>query len=120
VLEIWTQAMSEEIRITNPVTGGQKGQKLARYDLIPSRPLRMVAENYGIGAQKYADRNWEKGTDWSLNFAALNRHLWQWWEGQRLDDAGFHHLSAVVFHAMALMEFEVTRPELDDRPKLSR
>jgi hypothetical protein len=106
--------MPDEERIINPTTGGEKGKKIERYDLIPSRPLREVARNYGIGAQKYADRNWEKGTAWSLNFAALNRHLWQWWEGQRLDDAGFHHLSAV--HAMALMEFEVTHPELDDRP----
>lgn len=109
--------MSEETRITNPTTGGQKGKKIERYDLIPSRPLREVARNYGIGAQKYADRNWEKGVEWSLNFGALNRHLWAWWDGAKYDEAGFHHLSAVVFHAMALMEYEVTHPELDDRPE---
>jgi hypothetical protein len=108
--------VSNEIRITNPDTGGQKGKKIERYDLIPAGPLREVARNYGIGAQKYADRNWEKGTDWSLNFAALNRHLWLWWEREQMDEAGFHHLSAVVFHALALMEFERTHPELDDRP----
>jgi hypothetical protein len=109
--------VDDEIRVTNPTTGGQKGQKRARYDLVPSRPLRLVAETYGIGAEKYEANNWRKGVDWSLNFAALNRHLWQWWEGQRFDDAGFHHLAAVCFHAMALMEFEVTHPELDDRHK---
>ena len=116
-LATWTreEQVSEEVRITNEQTGGQKGKKLERYDLIPSRPLREVARNYGIGASKYADRNWEKGVDWSLCFAALNRHLWAWWEGEQIDEAGFHHLSAVVFHAFALMEYERTHPELDDR-----
>jgi len=108
--------MTEE-RVVNPITGGEKGKKIERYDLIPSRPLREVARNYGIGAQKYAERNWEKGVAWSLNFGALNRHLWAWWEGEKYDEAGFHHLSAVVFHAMALMEYEMTHPEMDDRPK---
>ena len=35
--------MENEVRTTNPVTGGEKGQKLARYDLLPVRPLEEVA-----------------------------------------------------------------------------
>lgn len=107
--------MSKEVRVINPHTGGEKGQKLARYDLIPAEPLHLIAETFGIGAEKYSDHNWRRGVDWSLNFAALNRHLWAWWAGEQNDEAGFHHLAAVCFHAMALMEFEDTHPELDDR-----
>jgi len=105
-----------EERYVDPVTGGEKGTKTARYDLIPAEPLLFVAECFGRGAAKYSDRNWERGVPWSLNFAALNRHLWAWWAGETHDPEGnFHHLAAVCFHALALMEFERTHPELDDR-----
>lgn len=99
-------------------TGGQKGQKQARYDLIPAAPLRELAKLYGKGAEKYADRNWELGYDWSLSFAALNRHLWLFWMGEDLDEeTGLPHLASVMFHAMALLEFMSTHPEFDNRPR---
>jgi hypothetical protein len=105
-----------ETRVTSS-TGGQKGQKLARFDLIPKSPLWQVAELYGVGARKYADRNWERGYNWSLSFAALNRHLWQFWAGEDNDaETGLPHLASVVFHAFALMEYATTHPEFDDRP----
>lgn len=105
-----------EVRTTS-TTGGQKGAKLARYDLIPAGPLHTLAELYGKGAEKYEDRNWERGYAWSLSFAALNRHLWLFWQGVNIDDeTGLPHLAAVVFHAFALMEFANTHPEFDDRP----
>ncbi len=68
----------EEVRIVNETTGGEKGQKLARFDLIPIGPLTRLAEHYGKGAAKYADRNWELGYDWSLSYGALMRHLTAW------------------------------------------
>jgi hypothetical protein len=105
-----------EVRVTSS-TGGEKGQKLARFDLIPKSPLWQVAELYGVGARKYADRNWERGYNWSLSFAALNRHLWQFWAGEDNDaETGLPHLASVVFHAFALMEYAATHPEFDDRP----
>ena len=108
---------NEEIRITDPETGGQKGQKLERYDLIPTQPLKEVARHYGIGAQKYEIRNWEKGYQWSLSYAALQRHANAYWGGEDNDqETGSHHLTAVIFHALALLEFKTTHPEKDDRP----
>ena len=108
--------MENEVRTTNPVTGGEKGQKLARYDLLPVRPLEEVAKHYGRGAAKYAERNWERGYDWSLSYGALQRHAQAFWGGETLDpETGSHHMAAVVFHAFALMEFRDTHPELDDR-----
>lgn len=90
----------------------------ARFDLIPAKPLFKVAEVYTIGAKKYDDRNWEKGIKWGRIFAAMLRHAWNWWRGEKLDpEDGQHHLASVVWCALTLMEFEETRPEFDDRPK---
>jgi len=108
----------EETLIVDATTGGAKGQKLARFDLIPPRPLKALAEHYGKGAAKYEDRNWERGYKWSLSYAALHRHLNAWWSGEDNDpELGSSHLDAVIFHAMALREFTATHPELDDRPR---
>ena len=108
--------MSEEVRTTSS-TGGQKGVKQQRYDLIPELPLRQLAALYGFGATKYEDRNWEKGYEWSKSFAALNRHLWAFWRGETYDaETGLPHLASAAWHCFALMEWEETHPEFDDRP----
>lgn len=107
----------EEERVVDPATGGEKGRKLARFDLIPVEPLRLLAEHYGRGARKYADRNWEKGYAWSLSYAALMRHLTAFWGGEDLDaETGSPHIIAAAWHAFALAEYTRTHPEKDDRP----
>ena len=107
-----------EVRVTSD-TGGQKGKKTERYELIPVGPLREIARVYGIGAEKYGPRNFELGYDFSLSYAALQRHANQFWEGQDRDDEGFQHLAAVCFHAMSLMLFASSDryARFDDRPK---
>lgn len=98
-------------------TGGEKGVKRARFDLIPAGPLRLVAEHYGIGAEKYDDRNWERGYEWSKSFGAMMRHAWAFWAGEDLDpESSSPHMAAVCFHALALMEFAEAHPDFDDRP----
>lgn len=105
-----------EVRTTSS-TGGQKGVKLARYDLIPAEPLRVLAEHYGRGAEKYDARQWEKGYEFSKSFGALQRHAWAFWNGEDIDaETGSPHLAAVAWHALAMMEFARTHPEHDDRP----
>lgn len=114
---------NKEVRITDPVTGGQKGSKLARFDLIPMDALWEVAEVFGRGAQKYADRNWEKGYKWGLSVAALQRHLALRLGGEvRDEETGARHLAQVVWHALALLTFELRGLGTDDitRPKQSR
>ena len=101
--------------------GGRKDDtgKL-RFDLLPVEPLQRLAEVYTIGAKKYEDRNWQKGLVWGRVFAALMRHAWSWWGGERLDVVdGQHHLASVAWCALALIEYERTHPELDDRPQRS-
>lgn len=133
-----------EVRTTSS-TGGQKGVKLQRYDLIPVNPLRLLAEHFGRGALKYDDHQWRKGYEWSKSYSALHRHLADFWAGYDYDvcsnhpdecsnepapgqqDAlfldedtcfnhtGSHHMVAVAWHAFVLLEFVECHPQHDDR-----
>jgi hypothetical protein len=106
----------QEIRSVDPKTGGEKGVKLARYDLIPPHALEALAVHYGKGMEKYAERNWERGYKWGYSFAAMMRHAWAFWRGESIDpDTGGHHLTAVAWHAFALIEFERRKIGTDDR-----
>lgn len=109
----------EEVRITSS-TGGQKGSKEARYDLIPVEALRWVAIVFGRGAKKYDEHNWRKGYNWSLSYAAMQRHANSFWDTQDPDydpETAVPHLASVVFHAMALIVFMLNPryQKFDDR-----
>lgn len=62
-----------EVRSTSS-TGGQKGTKIERFDLIPAGPLAELAAHYGAGAKKYAEHQWRNGYEWSKSIAAIGRH----------------------------------------------
>lgn len=129
---------------TTSSTGGQKGVKLQRFDLIPAGPLQELAVLYGQGARKYDAHQWRKGYEWSKSFAAIQRHSWAWQAGldfdvcsndpdgcafvdsegnpfeNHLPDAcynhtGVHHLVCVAWHSFLLLEFRITHPDHDDR-----
>lgn len=105
----------KEVRVVDPVSGGEKGSKLARFSLIPAEFLWALAEHYGLGARKYADRNWERGYKWSLSVDALERHLNQWKLGESKDvETGSYHLIAVAWHACALFIFGLRGLGTDD------
>ena len=88
-----------------------------RFDLIPPGPLRQIAEIYSYGAEKYEDRNWEKGMQWSRVYGATQRHLNAFWGGQNNDEeSALSHLAHAAFGMLALMEYIRTHPKLDDRP----
>lgn len=99
---------AEEKREVDPRTGGEKGSKLARFSLIPPEFLWALAEHYGVGARKYADRNWERGYKWSLSVDALERHLTQFKLGEWTDpETGSAHLIAAAWHCVALFIFKI-------------
>lgn len=102
---------------TTETTGGIKFDKSkARFDLLPMRPLLALANLFTMGALKYGTRNWEKGMKFGRLFAAMMRHIVKWWAGEKYDqENGQHHLVAVMWNAMVLMELEETHPEMDDR-----
>lgn len=111
------QAGAGEIRVTDPVTGGQKGSKPERYDLIPFEGLDEVARVYAYGANKYADHNWRRGYRWSLSSAAALRHISRWMQGEdRDDESGLHHLAHAAFHMLTLITYDALNKGTDDRP----
>jgi hypothetical protein len=111
------KGIAGEVRTTSS-TGGQKGVKSARYDLIPTGALKQVAEHYGRGAEKYDDNQWRKGYEWSKSYAALQRHATEFWSGEDFDaETGSNHLAAVAWHALTLLTFYNEHPDFDDRFK---
>lgn len=116
----------QETRVVDEKTGGAKGVKLARFDLLPWGILRELAEWYGRGARKYDERNWERGYKWSYSFAALHRHLEAFWNRNDIDhDPSLYvddephtgrHIIAVVWHALCLAWFSKHGMGTDDRP----
>lgn len=106
---------SGEIRTTS-ATGGEKGTKPERYDLLPIQALAKVAQLYGRGADKYAAHNWRKGYEWSKSYAALQRHATQFWGGEDNDaEMDLPHMASVAFHAFALLTFMEEQRDFDDR-----
>ena len=78
-----------------------------------------MARLMAVGAEKYGDRNWEKGMEWGRPFAALQRHAWLWAEGESRDSETFcHHMAAVAINAMMIFAFELYDKGVDTRSQL--
>lgn len=115
-----------ESYMTVSASGGEKGVKLERYDLIPVEPLAELARVYGYGVEKYRTQdseyqgpnvaNWTKGYEWSKNFGAMLRHIEAARAGEWIDEeSGRAHLAHAAWHCFTLMWFYGHRPEFDDR-----
>lgn len=87
-----------------------------RFDLIPSQMMFRLARHYEAGSIKYADRNWEKGMEFSVYVDAALRHLEKYKDGWNDED----HLAATVWNLAALMHHEQIHPDLDDLPARKR
>lgn len=113
------------VKLVNPFQSKQEaGAKFdagkARIDLIAPEFLFGTAEILDFGAQKYGERNWEAGMSWSRPFAALMRHMWAWWRGEKLDDeTGKSHLWHAACCLMFLIAFEARDVGKDDRAQKS-
>ncbi|MBO5037696.1 MAG: hypothetical protein J6D42_11540 [Clostridia bacterium] len=84
-----------------------------RYDLISPFATRRLAKWMELGANKYSDRNWEKGMPFSRYVDSAKRHLDKFVMGMEDED----HLAAVVFNVFAIMHHqELSQNELDDMP----
>ena len=110
------QAMRGEVRITDPVTGGQKGAKLAELGAIDPLALHRLAEVAGYGGKKYARGNFMKGYRWSLSYDAMQRHLGAFWGGEETDaESSLAHLAHAMWHCAALISFSERGLGTDDR-----
>jgi len=88
----------------------------ARIDLIPASTLFALGEIFRFGSEKYGDHNWRKGIKNSRLFAAVMRHMWQYWGGETLDkESGESHLWHAITNISMMIENDNLRPELDDR-----
>lgn len=136
--------MSLEIRTTSS-TGGEKGVKIERFDLIPAGPLRELATHFGRGANKYDEHQWRAGYEFTKSLGALARHLNDFERGLDYDvcsndpegcqkthpktgeiftqdipdtcynHTGSHHMVCVMWHSAVILEFKDTHPDFDDR-----
>jgi hypothetical protein len=98
-------------------SGGVKGKKLARFDLLPPEPLWEVAEVMGYAAEhKYAPRNWEAGLDSGDLIAAALRHIHEYMGGKEIDeDSGKSPIAHAICVLMFLRALEVRGRLTDDR-----
>jgi hypothetical protein len=83
--------------------------------------MEALARHYAVGAQKYADRNWEKGMSWGRCFRSLMSHSWKWWRGETYDEeTGSHHMIAAAWNCIALFIYDDRVIGTDDRHSNSR
>lgn len=115
--------VSGETRVVDPISGGAKGSKLARFDMLPSEVMWELAEHYGRGEMKYPSdpdgrANWQRGYNWQLSYAAMQRHIHQWSMGEELDpETGSSHLIAAMWHLCALRYFQIHKLGTDGRDR---
>jgi hypothetical protein len=108
-----------ETRKIDPLTGGAKGQKLARLGAIDPLARWALAEVAGYGADKYAERfNYLRGYDWSLTIDAAHRHLMQIELGEDYDlESGMPHGAHLAWHGLCVTSFLLRGIGNDDRAK---
>lgn len=94
----------------NSTTGGRKfdGGK-PQYGLLPPLALRATVDVLTFGAEKYEPDNWQRVPDSKRRyFDALQRHLWQWKEGEQTDqESGLPHLAHAMCCLMFLYEHDI-------------
>ena len=84
-----------------------------KYDILYPFELDRLAKWYELGAQKYADRNWEKGMPFSRYVDSAKRHLNKYVMGMEDED----HLAAAAWNIFAILHHqELNQNDLDDMP----
>jgi len=80
----------------------------ARFDLLPVRPLAMLAEVYGkLGVP-------EMGA-WGVYYGKMQLHLNAYWGGRSIDDeTGLHHIALAAYYALTLLDFSDNEDLLDE------
>lgn len=83
-----------------------------RMDLLPACALIRLSKHYEAGANKYVERNWEKGIPIHSFIDSALRHLMNYLDGQDDED----HLCAAAWNLMCAMWTEEKKPEMQDIP----
>lgn len=83
-----------------------------RCDLLPACAILRIARHFEAGAEKYDDRNWEKGIPVGSFIDSAIRHLMKYLDGQTDED----HLCAAGWNVLCAMWTEEKRPDLINIP----
>jgi 5'(3')-deoxyribonucleotidase len=88
-----------------------------RFDLVHPWAHSKMVNVLTAGAEKYSDRNWEKGMAWSKVIASLKRHLNAIESGEDYDpETGELHAAHIACNAHFLTAYYKIYPQGDDRP----
>jgi hypothetical protein len=113
--------MVEQLREGDDISKGgvKKDAGKLRWSLLPWDAVEEVVKVLMFGAEKYADRNWEKGMDYGRLFDASLRHKVDWWQkgATVAEDSKIHHLAHDACDILFLLAYELRKQGNDDRPK---
>lgn len=91
-----------------------------RTDLLPFDALAGVSAVLAYGANKYAERNWERGMSWGRMLGAALRHLFAWASGEDTDpESGLPHLDHAACCVLMLSALVKRRAGRDDRKEVA-
>ncbi len=94
---------ADEVRVVDPDTGGAKGSKRARFDLLPFDALWAAARSRPSSQSTCRERNWEKGLPGQSLISSQFRHLLGYTSGVS-DDTPLYNLTANLWNAIVLLE----------------
>lgn len=119
VVEYWKEAAKEAgEKLENSKHKGLRfnsGKK--RFDLVHPWAHEQMVNVLTKGAQKYAERNWERGMLWSNVIASLERHFVAIKSGEDFDpETGELHAAHLACNAHFLTAYYKIYPQGDDRP----
>lgn len=109
------------------LTKQQKAEPALRYDqgktpyhLFPLDAYEEICRVMQFGAQKYAERNWEKGMSWSRVARSMLSHFIQMCKGETHDaESGCTHAGHMAWNALVLCAYTL-RPHLHKMNDLSQ
>ena len=86
---------------------------------VPLEAIAAAAASLEYGANKYSDRNWEKGLPWQQMIDSLKRHIEDFERGHDYDDgedgSDLHQVCMIMASAMMLSASVVRGIGVDDR-----
>jgi len=87
-----------------------------RYDLLEPFATKELVKIFTKGSEKYGDKNWLKGMEWSKCLASLKRHIAAFEAGEDIDpELGTYHMANAAWNCLALVSYYKYAPHLDDR-----
>lgn len=122
VKEVIIENQEKKEKDFTAVTGKGAGLRFnkgkQRYDLVEPHAFADFVQVLTDGAEKYFDRNWERGLSWTSVLASLKRHIAAIERGEDYDkESGRLHIAHAACNVHFLNAFYYTFPQGDDRPK---